>query len=109
MPFLTEAEQIALIEAMKQSYGPCTCRPVNGAMMRCDGHRFLAETQLFGGVLTDRVQILAYYRRFASFWTGPEFSRPFVSLEPEPMLEPEPLPSMLEAPREQPDPNRLPW
>lgn len=105
MPQLTQTEQNALMSALGNSFGQCTCRTVNGAVMACEGHRFLAETQRFGTEkLVDRVTVLTYYRRMASLWTDGEFSRPFTTLQPEPMLEPDPLPPDLI-----PDPHRLPW
>jgi len=106
MPELTPSEQQALMDAMKSSYGNCTCGLVAGRMLVCDGHRFLTEEQQFAGTLHSRVQILAYYRRMASLWTSAEFSRPFVSLAPEPMLAPTPLPESITKPA---DPEKLPW
>jgi len=106
MPELTKPEQEALMSAMTNSFGGCSCARVGDHTAFCDGHRFLFETQVWGGELRDRVQILAYYRRFASFWTSAEFSRPFVSLAPEPMLEVTPLPESI---TRQPDTDKLPW
>lgn len=113
LPKLTKAEQHALLDALARNFGPCTCRSES---LRCDGHRFLAETEVFG---TDRQEIsrvarLVMYRRMASMWTTGEFARPF-SLEPEPLPESEPLPADLFGPpsRESPvqgdDSSTLPW
>jgi len=96
---LTPEEQHALIESMRNSFGNCTCAQVGGRIAVCDGHRFLAEEQPFAGGLADRVMVMTYYRRMASLWTGPEFSRPFVSLAPEP----DPLPPSIT------EPDKLPW
>ena len=107
MPELTPSEQQALMEAMRQGFGNCTCGTVAGRIMVCDGHRFLTEEQTFAGELTSRVMVLVYYRRMASLWTSAEFSRPFVSLEPEPMLEPTSLPESITG--KPADPEKLPW
>ena len=106
MPELTKPEQEALMSAMTNSFGGCTCARVGDHIAFCEGHRFLGETQMWAGELMDRVSILLAYRRFASFWTSAEFSRPFVSLAPEPMLEPTPLPESITRPA---DPEKLPW
>lgn len=111
LPQLTRTEQAALVVAMANSFGPCTCR----SQMACDGHRFLAETQAFG---TDRQQIdrvtrLVYTRREVQRWLDSEFGRPF-TLQPEPE-QAEPLPPDLlgppvpESPRQGDDSGTLPW
>lgn len=97
MPQLTQSEQEAMMLAMANSFGPCTCQP-NRA---CDGHRFLGEVQRWNGQLTDRVSVLAHYRRMARLWTDSEHSR---------RVEPELPPNLIPESREEPDhPNRLPW
>jgi len=114
MPELTPTEQQALIDSLQHSFGACTCRTVNGQVMFCDGHRFIAETQTWAGELMDRVSILLAYRRMASFWTSAEFSRPFTTLQPEPMLQPAPIPEeylkdIPGSPQQGDAPERLPW
>jgi hypothetical protein len=108
LPRLTPAEQMALLAAMKQGFGPCTCRIVDGRQQLCDGHRFLSETQAFG---VDRDQIsrvarLVYTRREAEHWKLSEFGQPF-TLEPP---ADEPLPTdLFGAPAQGDDAPRLPW
>ena len=101
MPQLTQTEQNALMSALGNSFGNCSCHvTLGGSIIHCSGHRFLGEVQKFGGELVDRVSILTYYRRMARLWTDAEFSRPFTTLEPE--LPPDLIP-------ESRDHTRLPW
>lgn len=110
LPQLTRTEQQALIDAMQQGFGPCTCRPVNGRTMLCDGHLFLAETQAFGvsRETIDRVSRMVLARREARHWMAGEFG---ITLPPpEEPLPPDLLgPPVPESPQQGDDTNVLPW
>jgi hypothetical protein len=119
LPKLTQEEQNALMSALGNTFGPCTCRTITGHPVLCDGHLFIAETQAFGTdrQLIDRVTRLLYARREAHRLLAEEFGRPF-TLAPGPMPEPEPSlpPDLLGPPREPASPQSgdepgttLPW
>src|SRR5262245_22188167 len=118
---MTDEEQLAMMRAMKNTYGPCTCRTVVGGLTAmCEGHRFLAQT--YGPKDIPQMALLLGIRRDLR-WVNAEHDTGCWPREPAPMPErTNPFQALIDAldaqseantqdpPREGgTDPNVLPW
>lgn len=107
LPRLTKTEQSDLLAAVQHNFGPCTCRPG----VQCDGHRFLAETQVIGTerVEISRVQRMVMARREGQTWLTQEFGRPLTLEQPQPEEAPLPPDLIPGSPPQGDDASTLPW